>query len=211
MMFFSPSGISGAGRWISGLFLFFLLMLPPSFSAGSCSSVFLNIPGGGMILFREMGKSLVLPVSMASSRPTIPSVNLLDLSGNPVPVESLVGHPLLLVSLMATWCRPCLREIPSLVSLSRQMGGRLSVAGVVEGKANRSVLDKIRRRYGKRYLLRLDPTMRFASGLHVHALPQSFLVDSRGKIVSRVEGQVDWTNPKVVRYLESFLEKKAGT
>lgn len=148
---------------------------------------------------------------MASSRPTIPSVSLLDLSGNPVPVESLVGHPLLLVSLMATWCRPCLREIPSLVSLSRQMGGRLAVAGVVEGKADRSVLDKLSRRYGKRYLLRLDPTMRFASGLHVHALPQSFLVDSRGKIVSRVEGQVDWTNPKVVRYLESFLEKKAGT
>ena len=211
MTFLSPSRISGAGRRISGLFLFLLLMLPPSFSAGAGSSVFLNIPWVGMISFREIGKSLVLPDSMASSRPTIPSVSLLDLSGNPVPVESLVGHPLLLVSLMATWCRPCLREIPSLVSLSRKMGGRLAVAGVVEGKADRSVLDKLSRRYGKRYLLRLDPTMRFASGLHVHALPQSFLVDSRGKIVSRVEGQVDWTNPKVVRYLESFLEKKAGT
>ena len=211
MTFLSPSGISGAGRRISGLFLFLLLMLPPSFAAGSGSSVFLSIPWLGMISFREIGKSLVLPDSMASSRPTIPSVSLLDLSGNPVPVESLVGHPLLLVSLMATWCRPCLREIPSLVSLSRKMGGRLAVAGVVEGKADRSVLDKLSRRYGKRYLLRLDPTMRFASGLHVHALPQSFLVDSRGKIVSRVEGQVDWTNPKVVRYLESFLEKKAGT
>ncbi len=211
MTFLSPSGISGVGRWISGLFLFFFLMLPPSFSAGSGFSVFFNIHWVGVISFREIGKSLVLPDSMASSRPTIPSVNLLDLSGNPVPVESLVGHPFLLVSLMATWCRPCLREIPSLVSLSRKMGGRLAVAGVVEGKANLSVLDKIRRRYGKRYLLRLDPTMRFASGLHVHALPESFLVDSRGKIVSRVEGQVDWTNPKVVRYLESFLEKKAGT
>jgi len=196
MTFLSPSGISGVGRWISGLFLFFFLMLPPSFSAGSGSSVFFNIPWVGVISFREIGKSLVLPDSMASSRPTIPSVNLLDLSGNPVPVESLVGHPFLLVSLMATWCRPCLREIPSLVSLSRKMGGRLAVAGVVEGKANLSVLDKIRRRYGKRYLLRLDPTMRFASGLHVHALPESFLVDSRGKIVSRVEGQVDWTNPQ---------------
>ena len=211
MTFLSPSGISGVGRWISGLFLFFFLMLPPSFSAGSGFSVFFNIHWVGVISFREIGKSLVLPDSMASSRPTIPSVNLLDLSGNPVPVESLVGHPFLLVSLMATWCRPCLREIPSLVSLSRKMGGRLAVAGVVEGKANLSVLDKIRRRYGKRYLLRLDPTMRFASGLHVHALPESFLVDSRGKIVSRVEGQVDWTNPQVVRYLESFLEKKAGT
>ena len=211
MTFLSPSGISGVGRWISGLFLFFFLMLPPSFSAGSGFSVFFNIHWVGVISFREIGKSLVLPDSMASSRPTIPSVSLLDLSGNPVPVKSLVGHPLLLVSLMATWCRPCLREIPSLVSLSRQMGGRLAVAGVVEGKADRSVLDRLSRRYGKRYLLRLDPTMRFASGLHVHALPQSFLVDSRGKIVSRVEGQVDWTNPKVVRYLESFLEKKAGT
>ncbi|MGC8529265.1 MAG: TlpA family protein disulfide reductase [Leptospirillia bacterium] len=164
-----------------------------------------------MISVREIGKSLVLPLSLASSRPTIPSVTLLDLSGNPVPVESLVGHPLLLVSLMATWCRPCLREIPSLVALSRQMGGQLALAGVVEGKANRSILDKITRRYGRKYLLRLDPTMRFASGLHVHALPQSFLIDRQGKIVSRVEGQVDWTNPEVVRYLKSFLEKKAGT
>ena len=211
MTLFSPSRNSGGGRWILGVFLFLLLMLPPSFSAGSGPSVFSSISRVGMISVRGIWKSLVLPVSMASSRPTIPSVSLLDLFGNPVPVESLVGHPLLLVSLMATWCRPCLREIPSLVTLSRQMGGRLAVVGVVEGKANRSVLDKITRRYGRKYLLRLDPTMRFASGLHVHALPQSFLVDSRGKIVSRVEGQVDWTNPKVVRYLESFLEKKAGT
>ncbi len=205
MTLFSHSRTDGEGRWISELFLFLLLTLPPSFSGESGSFNFWSIPRGGMLPARNIWKTLVLPVSMASSQPIIPSVSLLDLSGNPVPVESLVGHSLLLVSLMATWCHPCLAEIPSLVALSRQMGGRLAVAGIVEGQADRSVLKKITRRYGGRYLLGLDPTMRFVSGFHVHALPQSFLVDSRGKVVSRVEGQVDWTNPRVVHYFGSFL------
>ncbi len=214
MVSFSPLCRVFGGRGISGLCVLLCLILLPSFPEvsyllGSKSLLAETLtPARG----REAAVSLSSSTaSEPSDRPRIPSVPLLDLSGHSVPVQSLVGHPLLLVSLMATWCRPCLEEIPSQIALSRQMGGRLSLAGIVEGAADRSILEGIARHYGKAYLLRLDPTMRFSSGLHAHALPESFLVDGRGKVVSRVEGKVDWTDPRVVRYLESFLEKKAGT
>lgn len=219
MAFFSPLRSLVGGRGIPGLGVILCLIFPPSFP-----EVSLGLPSKSLVAETltpvhavskwAIWERAILPSSLAGDspdRPKIPPAPLLDLSGHSVSVQSLVGHPLLLVSLMATWCRPCLEEIPSLVALSRRMGGRLALAGIVEGAADRSVLEGINRRYGKAYLLRLDPTMRFASGLHAHALPESFLIDAQGKVVSRVEGQVDWTDPRVVRYLESFLEKKAGT
>ena len=130
----------------------------------------------------ELFSLLSFPSAWAGSLsrpPTIPAASLFDLSGRSVPVGSLVGHPLLLVNLLATWCTPCLREIPSLVELSRRTGGQVDVVGIVEGAADRTVLSGIRTRYGKKFPLRLDPAMRFSAGLKVHGLPESFLVDSR--------------------------------
>jgi len=206
------------------------LLLLPIFLLGSClfalwlwegSPAFLISRSGGVSgeganpewWETEVSSLLSSPSAQAGSLshpPTMPAVSLLDLSGRPVPVGSLVGHPLLLVNLLATWCTPCLREIPSLVALSRRTGGLVAVVGIVEGAEDRTVLVGIKKRYGKRFPLRLDPAMRFSAGLGVHGLPESFLVDSRGKVVSRVEGRVDWTDPRVVRYLKSFLAKKAG-
>lgn len=214
MAFSFPLRSLFGGRGVPGLGVLLCLLFPPSLPAVSLWLWPKSIGAERLIPVHAIWGRAILPSSMAEDspdRPKLPPATLLDLSGHSVPVQSLVGHPLLLVSLMATWCRPCLEEIPSQVALSRRMGGRLSLAGIVEGGADRSVLEGIRRRYGKAYLLRLDPTMRFASGLRAHALPESFLVDGHGKVVSRVEGQVDWTDPRVVRYLESFLEKKAGT
>ena len=214
MAFFPPLRSLVGGRWIPGLGVILCLVLPPSPPVVSPALEAKSNVAEDLTPAPEIWERVFLPSSMAAEppdRPKIPPAPLLDLSGHPVPVQSLVGHPLLLVSLMATWCRPCLDEIPSQIALSRQLGGRLALAGIVEGAEDRSVLEGIARRYGKAYLLRLDPTMRFASGLRSHALPESFLVDAHGKVVSRVEGKVDWTDPRVVRYLESFLEKKAGT
>ncbi|EQD25552.1 MAG: TlpA family protein disulfide reductase [Nitrospirae bacterium] len=143
-------------------------------------------------------------------QPVMPSLVLQDLSGRRVRTAALSGHPLLLLNFMAPWCEPCLKEIPSLLRLTRSADRDIAVVGVLEGPVNPETLKPFLRKSGVSFPLIRDPAMRFSRALGVRGLPSTFLVDSGGHIVSRVSGAVDWNDPRVRRYLKSFISSKAG-
>jgi thiol-disulfide isomerase/thioredoxin len=142
--------------------------------------------------------------------PALPKMFLSDLSGSPVMISQLEGHPLLVINFLATWCGPCMDELPSLLQLARISRGHVSVTGILEGRAESGKLISLLRKYRGEFQLLKDPDMKLSSALHVVALPTSFIVDSRGQIVSKVSGAVRWTDPKVIDYLKSFISSKAG-
>ena len=143
--------------------------------------------------------------------PIIPRMVLHDQTGHPVNTSTFSGHPLLIVNFLAPWCEPCLKEIPSLLRLSEGSHGQISIWGIVEGPVNPDRMTRFTRRFNNRLPLLRDPDLVFAHALGVHGLPTSFLVDSRGHVVSRVTGALDWTDPEVRRYLTSFTSSKAGS
>ena len=68
-----------------------------------------------------------------SSQPyPAPAISLADTTGQSVDLSELRGK-LVLVNLWATWCGPCLREMPSLERLQSQFGERIAVLAVSEG------------------------------------------------------------------------------
>ena len=146
-----------------------------------------------------------------SSPPALPSMALRDLSGRRVDTARLAGQPLLILNFMAPWCAPCLKEIPTLSRLARTSEGTIRIQGVLEGPVGP---DALRRFLGKDggalFPLVLDPSMAFSRAMGVRGLPTTFVVDSGGRIVSRVSGAVDWSDPRVRRYLKSFISSKAG-
>ena len=116
--------------------------------------------------------------------------NLAELSGKPV-----------LVNLWATWCAPCVKELPTLdrlagvdpdlqvVAVSQDMGPHASVVAFLESHkiANLAAYQ--------------DPKMGLSGALGAEVLPTSILYDARGKEIWRYVGDLDWQSPEAARLL----------
>lgn len=142
-----------------------------------------------------------------------PQVAFTDLSGKPASLADLKGKPAV-VNLWATWCQPCLKEMPSLDRLQDQLAGKLSVAAVAEDQGGAAKVEPFVAKRGLKQLkVYLDPKSAVVHAFAVRGLPTSLVLDAEGRVVGRVEGAADWTSAKMLAALQPFLGgglKKAG-
>ena len=76
----------------------------------------------------------------ASQPSPAPAISLTDAAGNTVSLFDFRGK-LVLVNLWATWCEPCLREMPSLERLQSRLGGRIVVLAVSEDRGGSRIVE----------------------------------------------------------------------
>ncbi len=141
-----------------------------------------------------------------SSQPfTAPAISLADTNGHSVELSELRGK-LVLVNLWATWCEPCLREMPSLERLQSRLGERIAVLAVSEDRGgNKSVEPFIAKLGLKSVKIYIDPKSEVGHAFGARGLPTSFLIDREGKVLGRVEGAAEWDSPKILGVLEPLL------
>jgi thiol-disulfide isomerase/thioredoxin len=134
-----------------------------------------------------------------------PALSFVDLAGNTVSLSEFAGK-VVLVNLWATWCEPCLREMPSLERMQSHLGDRITVVAISEdrggGKAVEPFIGKLGLKLVKTYL---DPKSGAERAFEVQGLPTSFLIDRQGRVLGRVEGAAEWDSPKLLETLKSFL------
>jgi thiol-disulfide isomerase/thioredoxin len=134
-----------------------------------------------------------------------PSISFVDLAGNTVSLSEFTGK-IVLVNLWATWCEPCLREMPSLERVQSRLGNKIAVVAISEdhggSKTVEPFIDKLGLRSVKIYL---DPRGAMERAFKVQGLPTSFLIDREGRVLGRVEGAAEWDAPKLLAVLKSFL------
>jgi peroxiredoxin len=133
---------------------------------------------------------LLVPRSPARLQPgkAAPPFTLRSTGGVKVELASLQGQ-VVLVNFWATWCPPCLRELPEL-SAARQAagGGCLEVLGVVEESASADVMAAAKQ---LPYPVLLDPRATVAAAWGVSAYPRSFLIDREGRLARVFEGPLN--------------------
>ncbi|GGY37556.1 TlpA family protein disulfide reductase [Parvularcula lutaonensis] len=114
------------------------------------------------------------------------------------------GRPLV-VNLWATWCAPCIEELPSLAALQEQLGDEVRVLAVAQeggdGSRQRAMLERV----GAEDLeLLLDPRLSYGRSVSDElSLPITILYDSRGREVGRVTKPADWASPEAVRLVRA--------
>jgi thiol-disulfide isomerase/thioredoxin len=143
---------------------------------------------------------------LPSSQPfPAPAISLTDAAGNTVELAEFRGK-LVLVNLWATWCEPCLREMPSLERLQAHLGDRIVVLAVSEDRGGTKVVEpfvaKLALKSVKTYI---DPKSAVGHAFEVRGLPTSFLIGRDGKVLGRVEGEAEWDSPKILSVLKPLL------
>ena len=132
-------------------------------------------------------------------------MNLFDLAASNVKteIESLRAEidrhkgKVLVLNLWATWCTPCLREIPDLMKLERELAGRgvALVALGMDDPAEFAAVEAFRAKHFAQFrsLLRDTPDMDAAVSVVDPAwnelLPTTYLIGRDGKVVKRIQGK----------------------
>ena len=137
----------------------------------------------------------------------IPDFTLTDQQGRKLPLASLKGQPLL-VNLWATWCAPCVAELPTLDKLAAQQTGKLRVLTVSQDmSATEKVADFLKTRGGTHLEPWLDPQNDLAFHYQASTLPTTILYDAQGHEVWRYVGGHDWSGAPAAALIAEALPK----
>ncbi len=136
-----------------------------------------------------------------------PEVALVDGAGAPVTLADFKGR-VILVNFWATWCAPCVREMPSLDRLqAKRGGGDFLVMAVNEDRGGAKVAKPFLEKLGTANLsLYVDKKMALMRALKVRGLPTSFLIDREGRVVGKLEGIAEWDAPEVEALIDYYTK-----
>ena len=115
----------------------------------------------------------------------------------------------LLVNFWATWCAPCIRELPSLDRLQLKLGGEgLLVLAISQDRGGAEIARPFLEKLGIHRLgLFLDSKMRLGRALGIRALPWSLLIDREGRIVGELPGYAEWDSDEGIALIRHYLEQ----
>ena len=147
--------------------------------------------------------------TFADKRLVVPESPFFDEEGTELSLADFRGR-VVLVNLWATWCAPCLEEMPRLDLLQEHMAsGEFQVVAISVDKAglekSRQFLDDL----GVEHLdLYSDPRMKLNFTLSVYGLPTTLLLDREGREIGRLTGTADWDGPYVRKFLQNFIDEE---
>jgi thiol-disulfide isomerase/thioredoxin len=154
----------------------------------------------------QLLKGTVAKFQLASQAKPLPEFAFLDGDDKPLKLADYRGKTVLL-NFWATWCGPCVKEMPSLDRLQAEVGkDRFIVLPLSLDGPSRP---KVRPFYEDRKLANLgiyfDKGRKSMQALDVSILPTSILVDVEGRELGRLEGEADWSQPEAVALMKAAM------
>ena len=139
-----------------------------------------------------------------------PAFQLPDLDGNTVSLGAYQGK-VVMVHFWATFCVPCLEEMPVLESLWQEYGGEgLVILGIAGDRGKSDIVREFAEKTGVSFPVVHDQDGRVRKQYEVVALPTTYLVGRDGKISGRAIGTRSWDEPGGREVIETLLDT-AGT
>lgn len=117
------------------------------------------------------------------------------------------GGKLLLLNFWATWCPPCIEEIPGLNELSRQLGpSGLVILGVSVDK-DEAAYKQFLQRSPLAYLTARNPSQEINLSYGTVQYPESYLIDRNGKVLEKYISVQPWASPQMIEHVKDLLAR----
>jgi thiol-disulfide isomerase/thioredoxin len=143
---------------------------------------------------------------------TAPDLKFTDAAGKPLSLASYRGSGLV-VNVWATWCGPCVAELPTFAAISQSLAK--SKILVLPISVDMDGLKTVQAFYTshdiKNLPILLDPTGDAPALLNTDGIPVSIIVNPEGKLVGRLDGSASWNSPATVALLRQLAGPKLNS
>lgn len=137
-----------------------------------------------------------------------PEFSLPALDRRPVSLADSRGK-VVLVHFWATWCPPCVEEMPKLEALSRALsGGGFEILAVSVDEGGAPAVGAFMKKQGLSFTALLDPERAVSGRYGTFKFPETYVVDRNGTVRYKVIGPLDWTAPETMTAIRRLVEER---
>ncbi|MEK6744006.1 MAG: TlpA disulfide reductase family protein [Nitrospirota bacterium] len=137
-----------------------------------------------------------------------PEFRLLSLEGKEISLSSYRGK-VVMVHFWATWCPPCVEELPTLERLHRAYFGKnLEILAVSVDEGGAGAVGQFMQRNKFALPVLLNPDQSVARSYGTLKFPETYLVDREGIVRKKIIGAADWMSPAAHEIIQNMVGKK---
>ena len=148
---------------------------------------------------------------LTDGAPPAPAATFYDADGKAMSLNDFRGR-YVLVNLWATWCGPCINELPSLVRLQAELPqDKITVLPIdLEKHESQKVVEFLARTKIEGLPIYIDRDFSAMRGFAANELPLTILIDSEGREIARAAGEQKWDHADTVAYLKAISAPPAS-
>lgn len=149
-------------------------------------------------IYRSVHENLV------SAGDSAPAFSIVTDNGRTVSASDF-GGKVLVLNFWATWCPPCIQELPSLDAFNRKFAGQGVVVLGISIDKDRKAYQNFLKRTGLSFLTARDPEQTINHEYGTIQVPETYIINRDGKVVEKVVSATNWMDEKMVNYVQSLL------
>lgn len=183
-------------QWFAFIFTSFFLM-------GIASGV--NAYPGMQAAAEQTTDSTLERINILPQPFPVALVDFSDIVGEPVNFDQYKGK-VVVINLWATWCPPCVRELPALNRLDKTLdAAHFALLPIsIDAEAVAIVQPFLESLGLPTFNSYFDPQQRLRDVFPLDTIPATFILNEQGELVAYVRSYVDWDDKNVISFLEQF-------
>ena len=210
----SPAGV----LWLIGVVViliclpvmkFNIVVLEKQFWLALCLILGLFVQSSTAFADQKLSASEAVPGAEGITKHVVPMAapvyEFADEAGNPVKLSDFKGR-FILLNIWATWCGPCIKELPYLIALQEHFADKnFEIITVSVDTAPGVVINFLNKNKFQSLPSYIDTRSRATSVLNIEGLPTTFVINPMGQIVYRGVGGIPWSEPPYVDLIGDLL------
>jgi thiol-disulfide isomerase/thioredoxin len=155
--------------------------------------------------------SYELDPSQVEKRKILPDYTFIDANSHTHKLSEYHGNVVIL-SFWASWCSPCLIELPTFSQMQKKLkNGVLKVlaVNVEDGDEGKKFAEDFWKRNKFDFLSFFDTSKQLAQSFEVELLPSNFVIDKSGRLAFSGFGSTDWSSAQIVELIDGLIQEAA--
>lgn len=172
--------------------------------------IFLIIIGIGIIVLLQTRRSSLNLAGKPRFEKGVraPNFTLPDLDGKMVSLADFKGQVVLL-NIWATWCAPCVEEMPSMEKLHQELKDeKFVILAVSIDESGAKVVRPFMKKHKLSFPALIDSAGTLKSLYRTTGVPESYIIDKDGRVLEEIIGPRDWAAAGAIRYFQNLIQSK---